>query len=131
MLRTWWSRLAGSVGRDAKDDEFDEEARGHLEQLTERFVARGLTAEEARYAAQRQFGRLIRVKEDLRARRALPGLDAIARDVRHSIRQLRRTPWFTVAAACLMIASARMIGAGMCSSPILKFWNERCVWAPQ
>ena len=99
MLRTWWSRLAGSVGRDAKDDEFDEEARGHLEQLTERFVARGLTAEEARYAAQRQFGRLIRVKEDLRARRALPGLDAIARDVRHSIRQLRRTPWFTVAAA--------------------------------
>src|SRR6188472_3038748 len=99
MLRTWWSRLAGSVGRDAKDDEFDEEARGHLEQLTERFVARGLTAEEARYAAQRQFGRLIRLKEDLRARRALPGLDAIARDVRHSVRQLRRTPWFTVAAA--------------------------------
>jgi putative ABC transport system permease protein len=99
MLRTWWSRLAGSVNRDAKDDEFDEEAREHLQLLTERFVARGMSVDEARYAAQRQFGRLIRVREDLRARRALPGLDAIARDVRHSIRQLRRTPWFTVAAA--------------------------------
>jgi putative ABC transport system permease protein len=99
MFRTWWSRVAGSIGRDAQDDEFDDEAREHLKLLTDRFAARGLTPEEARYAAQRQFGRVIRIKEDLRARRALPGLDAIARDVRHSARQLRRTPWFTLAAA--------------------------------
>jgi len=99
MFRPWLARLAGSFNRNAKDDEFDEEARVHLDLLTERYVAQGLSRTDAHYAARRQFGRLIRVKEDLRARRALPGLDAIARDVRHSVRQLRRTPWFTVAAA--------------------------------
>jgi len=99
MLRTWLARIAGTFNRNAKDDEFDEEARVHLDLLTERYVAQGLSRTDAQYAARRQFGRVIRVKEDLRARRGLPGLDAIARDVRHSVRQLRRSPWFTLAAA--------------------------------
>jgi predicted permease len=99
MLRTWLSRIRASFDRDRQDDEFDEEARVHLEMLTERFIARGAAPADAQYAARRQFGRVTRVKEDLRERRALPGLDAIARDLRHAIRQLRRTPWFTCTAA--------------------------------
>ena len=38
---------------------------------------------------------------------------------------------FTRAAACLMMPSARISGAGMRSPPILKFCRLRCVWAPQ
>mmetsp|Transcript_11223 Transcript_11223/g.52090 ORF Transcript_11223/g.52090 Transcript_11223/m.52090 type:complete len:236 (-) Transcript_11223:324-1031(-) len=37
----------------------------------------------------------------------------------------------TVAAACLTMASARSISMGIFSPPILKFWSERCVCAPQ
>ena len=38
---------------------------------------------------------------------------------------------FTVAEVCLTMASARISGRGMRSSPILKFWSERWVCAPQ
>ena len=38
---------------------------------------------------------------------------------------------FTVAEACFTMPKARMIGCGMRSPPILKFWSERCVWQPQ
>ena len=37
----------------------------------------------------------------------------------------------TVAAACLTMARARSISTGIFSPPILKFWSERCVCAPQ
>src|SRR5689334_13646045 len=39
--------------------------------------------------------------------------------------------WFTRAAAFLMIACARITSIGIFSVPISKFWNERCVCAPQ
>ena len=100
MLRTWWSRLAGSSRAATPKTMSSTKKRADTWNCSpERFVARGLTAEEARYAAQRQFGRLIRVKRGSARAARLPGLDAIARDVRHSVRQLRRTPWFTLAAA--------------------------------
>ena len=38
---------------------------------------------------------------------------------------------FTVAEACLTMPRARMMERGMRSSPILKFWSERWVCAPQ
>jgi predicted permease len=99
VLRTLLARIRGSFDRDRLDDEFDEEARAHLELLARRFVERGLTPEEAAYAARRQFGRVTRVREDLRARRGLPGIDALAGDLRHAFRQLRRSPGFAVMAA--------------------------------
>ena len=102
MLRTLMSRIRGTFDRDRLDDEFDDEARVHLELLTRRFVDRGMTPDEAYDAARRQFGRVTKVKEDLRERRALPGIDAISRDVRHAARQLRRAPGFTTAAVVML-----------------------------
>src|SRR5262245_45229246 len=52
----------------------------------------------------------------------------IASDSRASRRPWR---WFTRAAAFLMIACARITSIGIFSLPISKFWNERCVCAPQ
>ena len=45
---------------------------------------------EAFYAARRQFGGVTQVQQDLRERRALPLVDALARDVRHAVRRLLR-----------------------------------------
>ena len=102
MLRTLLSRIRGTFERDRQDDEFEEEAGVHLEMLTRRFIERGMTPQDASDAARRQFGRVIRVREDLRARRALPGIDAMAGDFRHAFRQLRRSPGFAAAAAATL-----------------------------
>ena len=102
MLRTFLARLRGTFDRDRQDDEFDEEAGVHVEMLTRRFVERGMSAIDAADLARRQFGRVIRVREDLRARRALPGVDAIASDFRHAFRQLRRAPGFAAAAVATL-----------------------------
>ena len=49
------------------DDELDDDIREHIELETEDNVARGMSREEARYAALRKFGNVTRVKEQTRA----------------------------------------------------------------
>jgi len=99
MLRTLISRLMNTFRRQRLDEECDEELRGHLEMLAERFVARGMDPVEARYAARRQFGGVTQMKEALRDRRALPPLDVLGQDARHAIRGLWHAQGFTAAAA--------------------------------
>jgi predicted permease len=88
MLRALLSRIAATFRRRRLDEEFDQEVRGHLEMLAERFVARGMDPAAARYAAFRQFGGVTQMKEELRERRALPPLDVLMQDVRHALRGL-------------------------------------------
>lgn len=96
-LRAILSRIRGSFTRKRANQEFDDEVQTHLEMLTERLKRRGMTQEEAFYAARRQFGGLTQAKESLRRRRGLP-LDAFARDIRYALRQLRKAPAFFAAA---------------------------------
>jgi len=62
------------------DAEMDEEMRSHIEMQTQENVDAGMSAEEARYAALRQFGEKATATPDIRkgARRAVhPGLSAV------------------------------------------------------
>jgi hypothetical protein len=52
MLR----KLAALTGRMRFDDELDEEMAFHKEQIEQELRDRGMSAEEAHYAAMRQFG---------------------------------------------------------------------------
>ncbi len=100
QLRTLLSRLAASLGRGvARDRETDEEIRLHIEMLVSRFTAQGMTEEEARSAAGRQFGRKAALQEELRERRAFPQIDTVWRDTVLAFRQLRRKPSFTISVA--------------------------------
>jgi predicted permease len=99
MLRAAFSRICGTFRRRRLDEEFDQEVRGHLDMLAERFIRNGMDPAEAFWAARRQFGGVTQVKENLRERRALPPLDVLARDVRHAFRQLRKAKGFTASAA--------------------------------
>jgi len=99
MLRAVFSRICATFRRRRLDEEFDQEVRGHLDMLAERFIRNGMEPAEAFFAARRQFGGVTQVKENLRERRALPPLDVLVQDVRHAFRQLRKAKAFTASAA--------------------------------
>ena len=79
------------------DREMDVELNQHLESLEAEHRARGLSPEAARLAARRDFGAVALAQEAHREQRGLPPLETLARDVRLSLRSMRRTPVVTIA----------------------------------
>ena len=94
MLRPTLSRLLALFGKQSLDAELDEEIRARLDMATEENIGRGMSPEEARHAAQRSFGGVLRSKEDQRAQRGFPTLESIAQDVRFALRGLTKSPGF-------------------------------------
>lgn len=88
--------------------ELDEEIQAHLEIEIQANLERGLSRDEARYAALRRFGNRTRLEEQARESDPLFSIETFGRDVLHGIRNLRRNPGFTMAAT---ISLALGIGA--------------------
>jgi macrolide transport system ATP-binding/permease protein len=98
-MRTWLSRCAELILRRRRDARLDHEVRTHLELLTDEFVAKGMTREDAQLAARRQFGGVDQIKERYRDERGLPLLDWLMQDVRFAFRLMRKNALFSVTAA--------------------------------
>src|SRR5918996_888494 len=97
-MRSGLARLFGFARRDALSDRFEEEARYHVDMQMERNLAAGMTAVEARRAALVAFGGRDRFGEATRDEVRSVVLEELLRDVRFSLRALRRAPAFAVAA---------------------------------
>jgi predicted permease len=65
---------------------------------TDENIARGMPEGEARAAAQRKFGNSTLVREEIYRMNTIGFADALARDLRHSVRLLRKQPMFSAAA---------------------------------
>ena len=83
--------------KDSLDREMSDEMRHHLDLQIEKNLAAGMNADEARYAALRSFSNLEQVKERSREIRGWMWADNLGRDLRFSLRSLRRSPAFTAA----------------------------------
>ena len=90
------------------DNDFAEEIDAHLALEIERLVGEGLTRDEARLAARRQFGSVVAAKERFYESRRLLWLDHLVQDLRHAARSVAKYP---VAAGVAVISLAGGIGA--------------------
>lgn len=97
-LRVLASRLRGLFRRLHLEGDLDAELRGHLDALAEENIRRGMSPEEARQAARREFGGIEQTKELYREQRGLPFLETLVQDARFALRGLRKNPTFTLVA---------------------------------
>jgi predicted permease len=70
----------------------------HIERQTRKHQATGVSAEDAREQALREFGGTTRWREEARRARGSTPVDVIEHDLRHALRSLRRNPAFATMA---------------------------------
>jgi predicted permease len=98
FLRVLLSRVRALFRSRELDAELDDEIQCHLKLLEGDYVRGGMSAEDARHAARREFGGATQVKEIYREQRTLSILEILGQDFRYSVRTLRNAPAFTALA---------------------------------
>src|SRR5262245_53157196 len=93
-----WRKLLFYLRRDRFDRELEEEMRFHLEMKAEENLAAGISPEEARNVARRQFGNQTLLQEVSRDMWSFRYLETIAQDLRFCLRMMSKNPGFTAVA---------------------------------
>jgi putative ABC transport system permease protein len=99
-IREWLVRLAATFRPRRDDSDLEAELRSHMEFAAE--------ADRDARAARLRAGGIAQAMASVRDQRGVPWLADIGRDVRYSLRTLRKTPAFTLGAA---VTVALTVGA--------------------
>jgi len=102
-MTAFFRKLGWLLQRQRREEEFAAELQFHLEESADEHQASGISAGDARWAAQRELGNLGMVQEDARAAWGWILLEQLMQDLRYGARALLHNPAFTVM-ACLSLA---------------------------
>src|SRR5664279_239782 len=98
MASELWRRLGALFHRGQFDHDLQDEMQAHLEMEAAENRENGMPGEEARNAAQRQFGNVTALQETSREAWGWRALDELVRDLRLALRTLGRSPGFAAVA---------------------------------
>lgn len=98
MLRTIVWKIRHLLRRRHLEAQLEEEMQHHLEALAAQLEQRGMTPQDARREARRQFGNLTHTVETHRRMRGAAWLEDAAHDLRLALRMLVRTPGLALVA---------------------------------
>ncbi|HLJ78586.1 MAG TPA: ABC transporter permease [Acidobacteriaceae bacterium] len=112
-----------SFGFQRRKRELQEEIDAHLQMAIADRVARGETEESARQAAEREFGNIPLVQDVTRDMWGQASLEQLGRDVRYALRQLRKSPGFTITATA-------MLAVAICANSTVFSWIDGTMLRP-
>ena len=104
---SWYRQLRFRLGtvfrRQKLEAEMSAEMEEHLELRIERNLAAGMSANEARYAARRQFGGVAQIQERCRDERTWVWLEQWGKDVSSAVRSLCRARSFSLTVMGILV----------------------------
>src|ERR1700734_2112178 len=112
-----------SFGFQRRNRELQEEIDAHLQMAIADRVARGEAEETARQAAVREFGNISLVQDVTRQMWGGGWFEQIGRDVRYALRQLRKSPGFTISATA-------MLAVAICANSTVFSWIDGTMLRP-
>src|SRR5579863_7913717 len=112
-----------SFGFQRRKRELQEEIDAHLQMAIADRVTRGETAESARQAAAREFGNIPLLQDVTRDMWGQAWLEQLGRDVRYALRQLRKSPGFS-------ITSTAMLAVAICANSTVFSWIDGTMLRP-
>ncbi len=91
-------RIRSLFQRKKSEQDLQDELQFHIDQQTQRHIARGLSPEQAQRTARREMYGVEAVKDACRDARGIQWIDDAIGDMRYAARTLRRSPGFAAVA---------------------------------